>query len=194
MAIIMGYCVSYFSREVDQFGPFSTITWSFIILTLSFGVKPIRDTIHPLINFKPFKKIITYLYIFTTLIITYSIYKICFTYEILLHPDLIRSYKNGWLTEVSWTLLLETFTLVPIWEEILFRGVLLFTLLKFMKPFWAVTLVSIIFGIFHPTYWVTAGVMGVLLSILTLKTKSLIPGVVSHSLWNLYAGKLFLYF
>ncbi len=192
--ILSGYIVSYLSKEVERFNHVSSFTWFIIILSLTFGFKPIRDTILPLLNIQPFQKVTTYLYILFVLVISYFTYKICFTYEIFLDPTLILFYKNGWLTEASWTSLLDVITFVPVWEEILFRGVLLFTLLKFVKPFWAIVIVSIIFGLFHPTYWVTAGIMGVLLSMLTLKTKSLCPAMVSHSLWNLYAGKLFLYF
>ncbi|WP_369795238.1 lysostaphin resistance A-like protein [Sporosarcina sp. ZBG7A] len=82
----------------------------------------------------------------------------------------------------------------PIWEEAFFRGVLLFILLKFLKPFWAITISSIVFSLFHPLYFVIIFVWGLLLAIMTYKTRSLIPAMITHSTWNLYAGKLILFF
>ncbi|MFS0882880.1 CPBP family intramembrane glutamic endopeptidase [Metabacillus niabensis] len=107
---------------------------------------------------------------------------------------LIFYYKHGLLKGESIGGIVNSVFLAPIWEEVFFRGVLLFFLLKFTKPVWAISISSVLFAIFHPMYWILTLVSGVLLSITTFKTKSLIPSVISHSLWNLYKAKLFLYF
>ncbi|TQR19425.1 CPBP family intramembrane glutamic endopeptidase [Psychrobacillus vulpis] len=79
-------------------------------------------------------------------------------------------------------------------RKFFFRGILLFTLSKLIKPVWAIAFSSVIFALFHPMYLIIAFVSGVILSTMTYKTKSLIPSMISYSVWNLYAGKLFLYF
>ncbi|MER2060652.1 MAG: CPBP family glutamic-type intramembrane protease [Niallia sp.] len=44
--------------------------------------------------------------------------------------------------------------LAPIWEELFFRGILLFFLLRYMKPILAISISAIIFAMFHPLYWI----------------------------------------
>ncbi|MBT2663128.1 CPBP family intramembrane metalloprotease [Bacillus sp. ISL-45] len=107
---------------------------------------------------------------------------------------LIFYYKNGLLEGKTSIGLLNAVLLTPIWEEMFFRGVLLFTLLKFTKPVLAISLSGVVFALFHPMYWIVTLATGVLLSLTAYKTKSLIPSFISHSLWNLYSAKFFLYF
>ncbi|MBT2636835.1 CPBP family intramembrane metalloprotease [Bacillus sp. ISL-39] len=117
-----------------------------------------------------------------------------FQYEVLLDKRLIFYYKNGLLEGKTSIGLLNAVLLTPIWEEMFFRGVLLFTLLKFTKPVLAISLSGVVFALFHPMYWIVTLASGVLLSLTAYKTKSLIPSFISHSLWNLYSAKFFLYF
>ncbi|MFD0048603.1 CPBP family intramembrane glutamic endopeptidase [Actinomycetes bacterium NPDC127524] len=119
---------------------------------------------------------------------------LCVHYGILLDETFIFYYKHRLLKGENIGRIVDAVFLAPIWEEVFFRGVLLYFFLKFTKPVWAISISSILFALFHPMYWIITLVSGVLLSITTNKTKSLIPSVISHSLWNLYMAKLFLYF
>ena len=136
----------------------------------------------------------TYFYILIALILPYIILMLSFHYEILLDKNLIYSYKHGLLEGKTSFGLLNSILFTPIWEEVFFRGILLFTLLKLTKPVWAITLSGVVFALFHPMYWIVTLSSGVLLSLTAYKTKSLIPSFISHFLWNLYTAKLFLYF
>lgn len=79
------------------------------------------------------------------------------------------------------------FALVPaVCEEVAFRGYLLTGLLKRFRPRTAVLLSSFMFAIFHmnvfqflPTFF-----LGVVLGLLTLRSKSLVPAMFFHLLYN----------
>lgn len=192
LLLLTGYGVSYFHSQ--WFNGFGTLVWFiiFILLTLSFS--SVRNLIVPLITFKAFKNPITYLYMLMGIIISYLMLKISVHYEIFMDQSYIVYYKNGLLDGLKQYPLIEAVIFVPIWEELLFRGVLLFALLKVVKPIWAVVITSVIFSLFHPAYIVISLIAGVVLACMTIKTKSVIPSMVTHSVWNLYTGKLFLFF
>lgn len=76
----------------------------------------------------------------------------------------------------------------PIWEEALFRGFLLPSLMKYMPPPAAVLLSSLVFAGAH---WrlqtlLPLLVLGVVFSAVFLQQRNLLPAVVLHSFWNIY--------
>ncbi|WP_169358157.1 type II CAAX endopeptidase family protein [Psychrobacillus sp. BL-248-WT-3] len=192
LLMLTGYGVSYFNNQL--FNGFGTFIWFTIFILLSISFSSVRNLIVPLINFKPFKSSWTYLYMLVGIMIPYLILKLSVHYEILMDRSLIVNYKNGWLEGPNQLSLIDAVILAPIWEELLFRGVLLFALLKVVKPVWAVVLTSILFSLFHPAYLFLSLIAGILLACITIKTKSVIPSTAIHSTWNLYTGKLFLFF
>ncbi|WP_177201248.1 CPBP family intramembrane glutamic endopeptidase [Bacillus sp. OV322] len=192
--IVFGYLINNLSHISAQLGDYETLLWLITFLLFTFSFSGIRQIITPLINIKFIKRPSSYFYILITLTIPYLLLLLCVHYEILLDETFIFYYKHGLLKGVSIGGIVDAAFLAPIWEEVFFRGVLLFFLLKFTKPVWAISLSSVLFALFHPMYWIITLVSGVLLSITTYKTRSLIPSVISHSLWNLYMAKLFLYF
>ncbi|WP_060205159.1 CPBP family intramembrane glutamic endopeptidase [Sporosarcina koreensis] len=190
LLLLTGYGVSYYSQMFYGFGK---LVWLLIFIFLTLCFSSVRKLIVPLLIFKPFKKPVTYLYMLGGLLIPYLILKLSIHYEILLERSLIVFYKNGLLDGLQPYPLLEAVTFAPIWEELLFRGVLLFALLKVVRPIWAVIITSVIFSLFHPAYLFIILVAGIVLACIALKTKSVIPSMVTHSIWNLYTGKLFLF-
>ncbi|OIK11786.1 hypothetical protein BIV59_11005 [Bacillus sp. MUM 13] len=192
--IIFGYLINNLSYISPKLGDYETLIWLIVFLIFTFSFSGTRQIITPLINTKFIKRPSFYIYILTTLTIPYLLLLLCVHYGILLDETFIFYYKHGLLKGESIGGIVDAVFLAPIWEEVFFRGVLLFFLLKFTKPVWAISISSILFALFHPMYWIITLVSGVLLSITTYKTKSLIPSVISHSLWNLYMVKLFLYF
>ncbi len=74
----------------------------------------------------------------------------------------------------------------PLLEEILFRGIILKALLKKYKPWKAILISAIIFGIFHLNPWqfLYATVLGIYLGYLYWKTKSLFYPILVHWLLN----------
>lgn len=82
--------------------------------------------------------------------------------------------------------------MVPILEEIFFRGILLSGLVRHV-PFWAANLVqAVLFGLVHEatTLFPFYLGMGLLTGWLTRKSESLWPGIVMHATNNFIAGML----
>lgn len=194
LLLVTGSFISNLNNNNIQFNNFGSLVWfiTFMILTLSFS--PIRKLISPLLNFKPMRKPAAYFYIFATLAITFLILKVCVKFKILIDHNLIVLYKNGLLEGRDLFGVIDAILFVPIWEEVFFRGILFLTLAKLLKPFWAIAISSVIFAMFHPLYLITALISGILMALMTFKTKSLLPSMITHSIWNLYTSKLFLYF
>ncbi len=78
-------------------------------------------------------------------------------------------------------------SLIPLLEELIFRGVLLRSLLERMPKVLAVTLSAIVFGGFHSSIVtaISGFVLGSVLGVLLVRTKSLLVCVLAHSAWNL---------
>jgi len=173
--IILGYLINSLSHIRPQLEDYETLIWLIVFFIFTFSFSGTRQIITPLINIKFIKRPLSFIYILLTLSIPYFLLMLCVYYEILLDETLIFYYKHGLLKGESIGGIVNSVFLAPIWEEVFFRGVLLFFLLKFTKPVWAISISSLLFAIFHPMYWLITLVSGVLLSITTYKTKSLIP-------------------
>ncbi|WP_144512126.1 CPBP family intramembrane glutamic endopeptidase [Bacillus sp. FJAT-22090] len=191
LLLMTGYGISYFNSQL--FNGFGSLVWSLVFILLSLSFSSIRRLIIPLINFNPFKSPLTYLGMFIGIFIPFLMLKLSIHYEILMDRILIVYYKNGLLEGLEQYPLILAVIFAPLWEELLFRGVLLFALLKVVRPIWAVVITSVIFSLFHPAYLFLSLIIGVVLACITIKTKSVIPSMITHSIWNLYTGKLFLF-
>lgn len=75
---------------------------------------------------------------------------------------------------------------VPILEELTFRGLLLSSLLKKHSVFWSIFLSSVIFGAVHMSFALMPVYMfmGALLALAYLRTGSLLPGIAYHMINN----------
>ncbi len=193
-AMSTGFVINQLSVIHSDFSQIETFVWLSSFLILTFFFKSTREIITPLIDFKVLKKPSSYFYIIMTLILSYTLQTVCLHYEILLDENLVNSYKYSLLIGEDIVGVIDSTLFTPIWEEIFFRGVLLFLFLKFLKPSMAIMLSSAIFSLFHPMYWIITFLSGILLGVTTYKTRSLIPSIITHSIWNLYTSKLFLYF
>lgn len=92
-----------------------------------------------------------------------------------------------WIVAVN---LLNVALIAPIWEEMIFRGVLLFVLMKKLR-FWPAAIISsVLFGVMH-TDIIGATIFGIALCYLTWKTQSLWPAIIIHIINNFLATVLF---
>ncbi len=88
-----------------------------------------------------------------------------------------------------WVLFGFAVVVAPLLEELIFRGFLLSSLMNKTTPFWSAMFSSVLFATAHlqlvymPIYFV----MGLLLSFVFLKTRSLWPGITFHAVNNLVA-------
>ena len=80
-----------------------------------------------------------------------------------------------------------TVIIAPVFEEILFRGLVMDELMRIMRPWAAITLQGILFGITHMALFqsIFAGVLGVLLGIIYYNTRSIKISCVFHCIFNL---------
>lgn len=117
---------------------------------------------------------------------------------------LVQSYSAYWLLSkgidyngmpVEWSGILA-----PIYEEMIFRGIILALLLNHYNPFKAILISSLLFGLFHFRNIIYLGLdvslfyqifytfgLGLLFSWITIKTKSIWSAVVLHYTNNIWA-------
>jgi membrane protease YdiL (CAAX protease family) len=192
---VPGYFLNQLTFPADVFSGAKGLIWFSYFMLITFGFSPIRKLVVPLLNFKAMKDPKSYLFIFLTFMIPYILLHLCVHFEVLLNKYFIFDFKHNLIGVSSLGATFNSVLLTPISEEILFRGVLLVVLLKYMKPFWAISITAILFGLIHlSTVWIFPLVGGILLTITVYKTRSLIPAVIAHALWNLYLTQLFIYF
>lgn len=189
-----GFITNNLSQFHEQLGKFESIIWLVIFLGITFFFQSTRTLLLPLLDVKVFRNMSTYFLIVSTLFVSFLFLKLCIHFEVLLDERFIFNYKNGLLHVENWIGVLTLSVVPPIWEELLFRGIILFLLLKVVKSYIAIPIVTTIWAVFHPEYWVVTLISGLLLGYMAYKTKSLLPSIVTHSIWNLYASRLFLYF
>ncbi len=100
---------------------------------------------------------------------------------------------------VAWILLfLLGFIVQGASEEILFRGVLMSSLLETRSPIYAILVNSVLFSVMHTGNMgfsllplLNIFLFGVLLSIITIRCGSIFPALAIHSAWNFAEGCLF---
>ncbi len=94
------------------------------------------------------------------------------------------------------SLIILTCILAPILEEILFRGILQKSLIKKgLQPYYAILLVSLIFGAVHgyPWQFVGAFLLGSVLGLVYEKTQSLLMPILLHVFNNLISAIMMIY-
>ncbi|MCA0151052.1 CPBP family intramembrane metalloprotease [Rossellomorea vietnamensis] len=193
MLALPGYVIN--QLPLQNYDGLKGLIWFLYFMAVTLGYKNIRTFIVPLLKVEVFKKPETYLWIFLTFMLPYVLLHVSLHFEVLIDKYYIFYFNNHMLHASSWRETVDVAVLTPISEEIIFRGILLTDLLKFVKPFWAVGITSILFGLIHPSeIWLFTVLVGFLLTMTAYKTKSILPAMVAHSMWNLYMVQLFLFF
>ncbi|MDP4529223.1 type II CAAX endopeptidase family protein [Alkalimonas delamerensis] len=105
---------------------------------------------------------------------------------------IFSSVEQVTLAYPGWVIVLDVLGIVvvtAVWEEMLFRGILLFVLMKKLS-FWPAAMISsILFGVMHSDI-VGATLFGLALCYITWQTKSLLPAIIVHSVNNFIAISL----
>ena len=94
------------------------------------------------------------------------------------------------------TLILLAVVMAPIFEEIIFRGIIQKGLInKGVKPWKAILMAAIVFGLVHGNPWqfVGAVLLGSVLGLVYYKTKSLLLPILLHAFNNLCSAMLIFY-
>lgn len=86
-----------------------------------------------------------------------------------------------------WHEILGSIILIPIIEELLFRGIILKGFLKRYSPIVAILLSALLFALFHGNViqLLSVFIKGILFGILFFKTKSIYPSIFAHIINNL---------
>ena len=114
-------------------------------------------------------------------------------------------YGNGWqlhsrdtvgISGGAWPLLFVTYSLTsPFYEEILVRGYLITELIDLSWPVWLAALTSVVFQASYHLYYGLFGALYVSIgfgisAIYFVRTRRLMPVILSHLLWNIGATYL----
>jgi|LSQX01.2.fsa_nt_gb membrane protease YdiL (CAAX protease family) len=107
-------------------------------------------------------------------------------------PQIVSNYNDAmsYLYEGSLALIvLRTAIIVPIAEELVFRGVIL-KKANYIMPFYAANIVqAMLFGLVHinPIQIIYAFTTGLIDGYITMRYRSIIPSILMHILFNTYA-------
>ncbi|MDM5156737.1 CPBP family intramembrane metalloprotease [Bacillus sp. DX1.1] len=162
-----------------------------ILLLFIYKYEPIKRLLLPAFNFQALKKGSTYVYL-----LLFFVLNIILSSQILTHlfPDATQEQSSALnldiLKQYKFLLIIGTAVFIPIFEELIFRGIIL----RFFQqrfPFWLAAIgTSFIFGIAH-TYslgvMVVTFIMGILMAILCKRTNSIIPAMLFHMMNNTLA-------
>ena len=87
-----------------------------------------------------------------------------------------------------WLAIIVNAILIPILEEVVFRGYIFSRLGKAMPAVVAAVISSVVFGLCHGglVWAIWAGVVGLIICVARVKTGSIIPGIVFHIIMNTY--------
>ena len=109
---------------------------------------------------------------------------------------------RGIKTQMDWPQFIGGVLFAGITEEIVFRGFLLNRMLKLMRPWIAIALNAVAFMVIHFPIWIRTGAfvsaftgfgfltvtaLGVLFSMMFIKSKNLWAPILLHASWNLLA-------
>ena len=106
-------------------------------------------------------------------------------------PEALRELFLHLLKASDWLTFLQRFaTLVvvaPVMEELVFRGIFQFGLVRNYGPTKGVLASAVCFGLFHGIPWQIPGaaITGILLGLAVYRTGSIFAGMALHAVWNL---------
>lgn len=169
-----------------------------IILIISFLYKPSRRLYARVLDYSVMKRISTYFWIILVYGIFFYLNHVFLKYELFMSDELVNHNNLGiryaFISYQEFLLyLLTSCLLFPVWEELVNRVCMMVFLSKFIPVWSSVILQSIIFGLFHIDKPVLVGFFALLSFFLWYKTKSIIPSIIFHILYNLHGGLLTFY-
>lgn len=168
------------------------------IIGLLFFTKSLKEFVKKSLSQQSLMKFSTYIYIlisyfilFFSIIILYDM-PITTTIDILTSPS--KKYFNSTDFQV-FLFIMGTGIITPIWEEILFKGILLNYLIHRSNKIIAVIVVTFIFPLLHfsglklgvENDLVIIYLVGLLTTLIFLKTKSVWPAIILHIIYNIFS-------
>jgi membrane protease YdiL (CAAX protease family) len=181
-------------------GHYSLIFDAFIFAVVFFSFRPVRQFTLQAFDFSVLRYAKTYILMGASLIVFFiSQYLIIGLWKIddasgqssdLGFDQVINQGGNNGIE--IWLLLLSIAVLTPIKEEMIYRGII-HRFLDQRYHFWVGLIVSsLIFGMLHLGTEVSAVFMGIILVLLYRLTRSLVPSILLHMVWNLFVSLSFI--
>ena len=144
-----------------------------------------------LLDFSVLKKLNTYVIIFMALLLIFISNLFIFNRSLSATFDhLTNSYSR------TGTMMLDTYELVlfiinltlllPIFEELVFRAPISIWANKLPSYLITLFISSVLFGFTHPEYPLFGFILGIAFGLVFRFTKSLIPALLTHFLWNVF--------
>lgn len=92
---------------------------------------------------------------------------------------------SDWTAHLLWYIVLAM--CAPLWEEVMFRGFLLPSMLRHLPQWGAVVLSAVIFSMVHFTIegFLPLLLLGLVFGAVYMRTKNMWPPILLHSLWNI---------
>lgn len=185
------FYLPYVTDEVDTIIILVCESIGFILLLSIF--RSVRHFILESIDWRPLKKVSTYVWILIALIINNFSQDFFIRIIQLDNPDPEDIFSGMTPDNISFAIFLViTFSVVikaPIVEEMFFRGFILrFFELKYNKAWLGLIISSIIFGVLHIGYPISSIISGLLFGLLYLKYRTITVPMVAHFAWNVYAS------
>ncbi|WP_084019079.1 CPBP family intramembrane glutamic endopeptidase [Desulfuribacillus alkaliarsenatis] len=193
IGIVVGIIGASNNIDVEQiFTGYQAGIIEFVVIMMALlFYKKIRRFVWESFSFSPLKEKKTYGYMFVGFLIFYL------TQYILIELIAIEDASNqpadlGFNNLPGFSLEYILFfvsiaLLVPLYEEVLYRGVL-HRFLEVRYNFWVgITISSLVFGLLHIGFPISATIMGIVMVVLFKLTKSIIPSILLHILWNTFA-------
>ncbi|OOP65694.1 hypothetical protein BWZ43_24735 [Heyndrickxia oleronia] len=169
-----------------------------LIVIISFVYLTIRNLYMNVLNFSILKKLSTYFWIVFIYMMFFYLNHLFFKSGFLMNTGLLDNYYSPirFPLRFNHEFILYIFTsgiLFPIWEELVQR-VCTVVFLSRLFPLWiCVILQAIIFGLLHMDKPLLIILFALLSFFLWFVTKSIIPSIIFHMLYNIHGGLLIYY-
>ncbi|MED4653482.1 CPBP family intramembrane glutamic endopeptidase [Bacillus pseudomycoides] len=169
----------------------STLLQLLVLLLFIYKYEPVKKLLSSAFNFRALKKVSTYVYLTLFFALNIVLNSLISTH---LFPDATAQQASALnldvLKQYQILLIIGSAIFIPIFEEIIFRGIIL----RFFSerfPFWIAAIgTSLIFGVAH-TYslgvMLITFLMGLLMAILCKRTNSILPAMLFHIMNNTLA-------
>ncbi|PEP65640.1 CPBP family intramembrane glutamic endopeptidase [Bacillus pseudomycoides] len=169
----------------------STLLQLLVLLLFIYKYEPVKKLLSSAFNFRALKKVSTYVYLTLFFALNIVLNSLISTH---LFPDATAQQASALnldvLKQYRILLIIGSAIFIPIFEEIIFRGIIL----RFFSerfPFWIAAIgTSLIFGVAH-TYslgvMLITFLMGLLMTILCKRTNSILPAMLFHIMNNTLA-------
>jgi uncharacterized protein len=187
IGVIISIPLAIFSsvEKIDQMVLSVIIVPISYILTIQYLVKSSSLSIKEYVSFKNFPLAMLWFLVFAPLIYVLNVQINELIFRFVEPGGYFYDMLMG-LAEVSFSTVVLVLLVAPVFEELLFRGVILPAFLSQYSQKMSVALSSILFSLYHinPYQFLPTFILGVTVSIVFIRSRSVILCILFHMLYN----------